>query len=59
MESRASATWEGDLLGGSGKTTLLSGVAGPLPVTWASRTEAARGKTSPEELIAAAHTACY
>ena len=59
MESRASATWEGDLLGGGGSATLLSGAAGPLPVSWPSRTEAADGKTSPEELIAAAHAACY
>ncbi|HEY7565302.1 MAG TPA: OsmC family peroxiredoxin [Acidimicrobiia bacterium] len=44
---------------GSGETTLASGAAGPLPVTWASRTEQASGKTSPEELIAAAHAACY
>jgi osmotically inducible protein OsmC len=55
MESRANAIWEGDLLSGSGSTSLASGVAGPLPVSWASRTEAAAGKTSPEELIAAAH----
>jgi len=59
MESRASATWQGDLFGGSGATTLASGAAGALPVTWASRTEAANGKTSPEELIAAAHAACF
>jgi osmotically inducible protein OsmC len=44
---------------GSGETALASGAAGPLPVTWASRTEQASGKTSPEELIAAAHAACY
>ena len=59
MESRASASWEGDLFGGSGTTTLASGAAGTLPVSWASRTEAASGKTSPEELIAAAHAACF
>ena len=59
MESRASARWEGDLLGGEGTATLHSGVAGPLPVSWPSRTEAPNGKTSPEELIAAAHAACY
>jgi osmotically inducible protein OsmC len=59
MESTATARWNGDLLAGSGTTSLGSGVAGPLPVSWASRTEAAAGKTSPEELIAAAHAACY
>jgi osmotically inducible protein OsmC len=59
MESRALATWEGDLKSGSGSTTLASGAGGPLPVTWASRTETADGRTSPEELIAAAHAACF
>jgi osmotically inducible protein OsmC len=59
MDSRAHALWEGNLQEGSGETTLGSGAAGPLPVTWASRTETAAGKTSPEELIAAAHAACF
>lgn len=59
MESRAAAVWEGDLFSGAGSTTLLSGAAGPLPVSWPSRTEAPDGRTSPEELIAAAHAACY
>ena len=59
MESRATATWEGDLFGGGGTTSLASGAASALPVSWPSRTEAANGKTSPEELIAAAHAACY
>jgi osmotically inducible protein OsmC len=59
MDSKATATWQGDLFSGSGTTTLTSGAAGPLPVSWASRTEAAAGKTSPEELIAAAHAACF
>ncbi len=59
MESRAQSTWEGDLFSGSGTTTLGTGAAGPLPVSWPSRTEAAAGKTSPEELIAAAHAACF
>ena len=59
MQSRAISTWEGDLLAGSGTTTLQSGVAGSLPVSWPSRTEAANGMTSPEELIAAAHAACF
>lgn len=59
MDSRAHAVWYGNLAEGSGEATLGSGVAGPLPVSWPSRTEAAAGKTSPEELIAAAHAACY
>jgi len=60
MKSRATTTWSGDLFSGSGTTTLAgSGAAGPLPVSWASRTEEAAGKTSPEELIAAAHASCY
>jgi len=59
MQSRATATWEGDLSTGSGTASLGTGAATDLPVSWPSRTEAANGKTSPEELIAAAHAACY
>jgi osmotically inducible protein OsmC len=59
-ERRADAVWEGDLASGGGRVSLAtSGVAADLPVTWASRTERADGKTSPEELIAAAHAACF
>jgi osmotically inducible protein OsmC len=57
---RADAVWHGSLGQGSGEVSLMtSGAAGPLPVTWASRTERSNGKTSPEELVAAAHAACY
>ncbi len=59
MESRANTSWRGDLANGTGTTTLASGVAPPLPVSWSSRTVAAEGRTSPEELIAAAHASCY
>lgn len=59
MESRAQSTWRGDLFGGSGETTVESGAMPTFPVTWASRTEAHAGKTSPEELIAAAHASCF
>ncbi len=38
---------------------MTSGAAGPLPVTWASRTERSNGKTSPQELVADAHASCY
>ena len=57
---RAEATWNGDLVSGSGLVSAVSsGVFTDLPVTWVARTEDAGGKTSPEELVAAAHAACY
>ncbi len=58
-ESSATTSWDGTLARGSGQTTLASGVAGPLAVSWAQRTERSAGTTSPEELIAAAHASCY
>ena len=57
---RAEATWTGDLMSGSGVVSAAtSGAFSSLPVTWGSRTETADGRTSPEELVAAAHAACY
>jgi lipoyl-dependent peroxiredoxin len=60
-ERRASVTWNGDLMSGSGTIDEVgSGAFGPLDVNWAARSEeASGGKTSPEELIAAAHAACF
>jgi len=58
-ESSASTTWEGDLAHGRGTTTPQSGAFEPVEVTWASRTTRSEGKTSPEELLAAAHASCY
>ena len=56
----ATTTWSGDLASGSGLIKYVSsGVFSRLPVTWAARTEAHNGKTSPEELLAAAHSACF
>lgn len=56
----AEVTWKGDLLSGSGTINYVSsGAISRLPVTWASRTEEHNGRTSPEELIAAAHAACF
>jgi lipoyl-dependent peroxiredoxin len=55
----AQTTWKGPLASGTGLIRMGSGATGELPVTWASRTERADGKTSPEELAAAAHSACY
>jgi osmotically inducible protein OsmC len=58
---KATASWTGDLASGSGTVDLTSSGAGAaLPVSWAARTEdSAGGKTSPEELIAAAYAACF
>ena len=58
-ESTATTVWQGDLAHGSGTTTPASGAFGEVDVSWASRTERAAGKTSPEELLAAAHASCY
>ncbi|ALV40149.1 peroxiredoxin [Pseudarthrobacter sulfonivorans] len=55
----AHTVWNGDLMTGSGQTTLDSSGLGTFEVTWKARTEAAEGKTSPEELIAAAHASCF
>ena len=59
-ERRASVTWNGDLMSGAGTIDEVgSGAFGPLDVSWAARSEdPSGGKTSPEELIAAAHAAC-
>jgi osmotically inducible protein OsmC len=57
---RAETTWIGDLMSGSGVVSAAtSGAFSDLPVTWASRTDEADGRTSPEELVAAAHAACF
>jgi osmotically inducible protein OsmC len=58
-ERTATSVWEGDLAHGNGILSLTSGATDDLPVTWASRTERSAGKTSPEELIAAAHASCF
>jgi osmotically inducible protein OsmC len=59
LDSTGRAHWEGDLTNGSGTATLDSGAARPMQVTWKARSEEHAGLTSPEELIAAAHAACY
>ena len=58
-ERTATTVWEGDLLKGSGQVTVKSGALPEFPVTWAARTERSDGKTSPEELIAAAQASCF
>ena len=59
VESKASTVWEGDLAHGAGTTTPDSGAFPAVDVSWASRTARAAGKTSPEELLAAAHASCF
>lgn len=58
-ERHAETTWSGTLEGGGGTLKGSSGALDGLPVTWASRTEQPGGKTSPEELAAAAHSSCF
>ncbi|KIF70964.1 peroxiredoxin [Streptomyces sp. AcH 505] len=55
----AHTVWEGDLAQGKGLVTFDSSGIAEQPVSWASRAEQANGKTSPEELIAAAHSSCF
>ena len=55
----ADTHWEGNLMQGAGQVTLASSGLGTYDVSWPARAEAPGGLTSPEELIAAAHSACY
>lgn len=56
---KASAVWNGSLLEGSGQVTLDSSGIGTYPVSWPARSAEPNGVTSPEELIAAAHSTCF
>lgn len=58
-ERSARTEWDGDLAHGNGTLNGASGALSDMSVTWASRTERSDGKTSPEELIAAAHSSCF
>ena len=55
----ATTHWEGSLFDGAGQVSLDSSGLGTYDVTWAARTEQPGGRTSPEELIAAAHSSCF
>ena len=55
----AACEWHGSLTEGSGRVTLESSGLGTYDVTWSSRAEQPEGRTSPEELIAAAHASCF
>lgn len=58
-ESSATTVWEGGLTEGRGETTTKSGTLSAVEVTWPRRVERTEDTTSPEELLAAAHSACY
>jgi len=58
-ESTATTVWEGELASGRGTTSVGSGALPEVEVTWPARTERVAGTTSPEELLAAAHTSCF
>src|SRR5579885_2929357 len=58
-ERRAQVVWHGTLTQGNGSLNVGSGVLKDQPITWAARIERPDGKTSPEELLAAAHAGCY
>lgn len=59
VTSEATTLWFGDLMSGSGTTSLDSSDAAEFPVTWKARAEGEAGRTNPEELLGAAHSACY
>jgi osmotically inducible protein OsmC len=59
LTSESRTTWTGSLTEGSGETTLASSGAANFPVTWAARSAGESGRTNPEELLGAAHSACY
>jgi len=59
VTSEAQTQWHGSLTEGSGNTALVSSGAGTFDVTWAARGEGQTGRTNPEELLGAAHSACY
>jgi len=56
---RATTTWDGGLTDGKGRVALESSGVGTFDVSWPARSEEPNGMTSPEELIAAAHSACF
>jgi osmotically inducible protein OsmC len=59
MQSRATSTWEGDLMSGKGRTSAASGTFRDASLSWKARTEGAASATTPEELLAAAHASCF
>ena len=59
VTSEATTSWKGALTDGSGEIALESSNQGPLPVNWQARSEGSTSVTTPEELLAAAHSSCF
>lgn len=59
VTSESTTLWTGDLTSGNGHTTLDSSKAAEFPMSWAARAQGAAGKSNPEELLGAAHSACF
>lgn len=59
LTSEATTLWSGDLMSGSGTTNLDSSGLAQFPVSWGARTDGQPDRTNPEELLAAAHSACF
>lgn len=59
VTSESTTVWNGELASGSGEVSLDSSKAATFPVDWKARAEGEAGKTNPEELLAAAHSACF
>ena len=59
VTSEATAQWNGSLMEGSGRVSLTSSGQGTFPVNWKARSEGSDSVTTPEELLAAAHAACF
>lgn len=59
VTSEATTSWKGSLTEGAGEVALESSNQGPLPVDWKARSEGSTSVTTPEELLAAAHSACF
>lgn len=59
VTSEASTSWKGSLVEGSGEVALESSNQGPLAVDWKARSEGSTSVTTPEELLAAAHSSCF
>lgn len=59
VTSEATTTWNGSLMEGSGTVSFSSSNLGTFPINWKARSEGSDTTTTPEELIAAAHSSCF